>query len=67
MSMLDDLRGKFQSTEKQVDVDTNKLSQQELEYLLTLLKNVSLRGEHVEMFYELVLKLQKQYLDYPSK
>ena len=65
MSMLDDLRNKFQPIEK--PVDDNKLSQQELEYLLTLLKNVNLRGEHVEMFYELVLKLQKQYLDYPSK
>ena len=65
MSVLDDIRGKFQSTEKPVDV--NKLSQQELEYLLTLLKNVNLRGEHVEMFYELVLKLQKQYLDYQPK
>jgi hypothetical protein len=65
MSMLDDLRNKFQPTEKQVD--TNQLSQQELEYLLTLLKNVNIRGEHVEMFYELVLKLQKQYLDYQSK
>ena len=66
MSMIDDLRNKFQSPpEKQVDI--NQLSQQELEYLLTLLKNVNLRGEHVEMFYELVLKLQKQYLDYPSK
>ena len=49
MSMIDDLRNKFQSPpEKQVD--TNQLSQQELEYLLTLLKNVNLRGEHVEMF-----------------
>lgn len=65
MSMLDDLRNKLQPTEKQVDI--NKLSQQELEYLLTTLKNVNLRGEHVEMFYELVLKLQKQYLDYPPK
>ena len=65
MSMFDDLRNKFQPTEKQVD--TNQLSQQELEYLLTLLKNVNIRGEHVEMFYELVLKLQKQYLDYQSK
>ena len=65
MSMFDDLRNKFQPTEKQVD--TNQLSQQELEYLLTLLKNVNLRGEHVEMFYELVLKLQKQYLDYQPK
>jgi hypothetical protein len=65
MSMLDDLRNKFQPTEKQVD--TNQLNQQELEYLLTLLKNVNLRGEHVEMFYELVLKLQKQYLDYQPK
>jgi len=63
--MFDDLRNKFQPTEKQVD--TNQLSQQELEYLLTLLKNVNLRGEHVEMFYELVLKLQKQYLDYQPK
>jgi len=65
MSMFDDLRNKLQPTEKQVD--NNQLSQQELEYLLTILKNVNLRGEQVEMFYELVLKLQKQYLDYPSK
>jgi hypothetical protein len=65
MSMLDNIRDKFQSADKPVDV--NKLSQQELEYLLTLLKNVNLRGEHVEMFYELVLKLQKQYLDYQPK
>jgi hypothetical protein len=63
--MFDDLRNKLQPTEKQVD--TNKLNQQELEYLLITLKDVNLRGEQVEMFYELVLKLQKQYLDYPSK
>lgn len=39
--------------------DLNKI---ELEYLLTMLKNADLKGYEIEMFYNLVLKLQNQYI-----
>jgi hypothetical protein len=39
-----------------------QLTKQEIEFLLTILKDVSIRGEHVETFYNIILKLQEQYL-----
>jgi hypothetical protein len=39
-----------------------QLTKQEIEFLLTILKDVSVRGEHVETFYNIILKLQEQYL-----
>ena len=39
-----------------------QLNEQELEFLLTLIKNTSFRGEHVELVYNTTLKLQNQYL-----
>lgn len=39
-----------------------ELTLQELEYLLSLLKNVDLKGYQVEMFYNLVVKIQSQYV-----
>ena len=42
--------------------DPNQLNVQDLEYLLNLLKSSQLRGEQVEHFYNLVIKLQNQYL-----
>ena len=56
MSILDKL--KLQSTPEPV----SQLTKQEIEFLLTILKDVSIRGEHVETFYNIILKLQKQYL-----
>jgi hypothetical protein len=48
---------------KQPDIDiTNQLNIQDLEYLLSTLKNTNLRGDQVEQFYNLVIKLQNQYL-----
>lgn len=43
--------------------DINKLNMQELEFLLNTLKQTMITGEHVEMFYNLVIKLQNQYID----
>ena len=40
----------------------NQLSVQELAYLLTTLKQVTLTGEQVEFMYNLIIKLQKQYV-----
>jgi hypothetical protein len=45
------------------DQDPNKLTQQELEYLLNTLKNTTLIGDQVEMFYNLVIKLQNQFIE----
>jgi hypothetical protein len=56
MSILDKL--KSQNTSE----PTVQLTKQEIEFLLTILKDVSIRGEHVETFYNIILKLQEQYL-----
>ena len=56
MSILDKL--KSQSAPE----PTVQLTKQEIEFLLTILKDVSIRGEHVETFYNIILKLQEQYL-----
>lgn len=56
MSILDKL--KSQSVHEPIV----QLTKQEIEFLLTILKDVSIRGEHVETFYNIILKLQDQYL-----
>jgi hypothetical protein len=56
MSIIDKL--KSQSAAE----PTVQLTKQEIEFLLTILKDVSIRGEHVETFYNIILKLQEQYL-----
>lgn len=43
--------------------DSQQLTTNELEFLLNCLKNTMLKGEQVEMFYNLVIKLQTQYID----
>jgi hypothetical protein len=40
----------------------NELSLPELEFLLTVLRNVDLKGHQVEMFYNMSLKIQNQYI-----
>jgi hypothetical protein len=42
--------------------DPNVLNKQELEFLLMLIKQSSFQGESLESLYNLVLKLQQQYL-----
>jgi len=44
-------------------VDPNKLSTQELQLILTLLKQSTIKGDQVELFYSSVIKLQNQYTD----
>jgi hypothetical protein len=43
--------------------DENKLSKEELELLINLIKKSSFLGEHIEIIYNLVLKLQNQFLE----
>jgi hypothetical protein len=41
--------------------NSKELDKVELEYLLRILSNADLKGREVEMFYNLVIKLQQQY------
>lgn len=43
-------------------LSTNELDKIEIEYLLRILGNADLKGKEVEMFYNLVIKLQQQYI-----
>ena len=56
MSILDKLKSQS-ATEPIV-----QLTKQEIEFLLMILKDVSVRGDQVETFYNIILKLQDQYL-----
>ena len=44
-------------------VNENQLSAEEIEFLLNALKTTTIMGEHVEMFYNMVVKLQNQYIE----
>ena len=55
MSLLTKIAGKVQE-------DPNALNKQEIELLLGLIKQSHFQGESLENLYNLVLKLQQQYL-----
>ena len=57
MSILD----KIISNKNNEVIDPNKLNKQELELLLIVLKNATIKGEQVEAFYNLIIKLQNQH------
>ena len=55
---------KILSESKQPIVETkNQLTHEELEFVLNSLKDVTITGSQVEMFYNLVVKLQNQYVE----
>lgn len=56
MSIIDRL--KSQSKQE----SAAQLTKQEIEFVLTIFKDVSIRGDQVEIFYNIILKLQEQYL-----
>ena len=57
MSILD----KIISNKNNEVIDPNKLNKRELELLLIVLKNATIKGEQVELFYNLIIKLQNQH------
>jgi hypothetical protein len=59
MSILD--RIKPQSQQKELAPD--QLTTQEIEVLLSMIKRTNFLGEDVEPLYNLVVKLQSQYLE----
>ena len=58
MSLINKIIGQ----QSQSTVDLNALTKQEIEFLLILIKQSSFQGESLESLYNLVLKLQQQYL-----
>lgn len=60
MSIISKLVGQASVTTTQLE---NQLTTDELEFLLNSLKDITITGIQVEMFYNLVLKLQNQYIE----
>lgn len=50
-----------QSKKETVIVDVNQLTIPEIEIILIALRDSTFKGEHVELLYNTVLKLQNQY------
>ena len=44
-------------------INSSGLEKTELEFLLKMLAEANLKGKEVEMFYNLVIKLQQQYIN----
>lgn len=56
--------GQLPTNEEQQPIE---LEVNELEFLLKVLGNCDLKGHQVEMFYNLIIKLQNQYLQKSGK
>ena len=59
MGILDKIRT-FSSSE---DQSSNQLTIQEIEVLLSMIKRTTFLGEDIEPLYNLVAKLQNQYIE----
>jgi len=44
-------------------IDNVNLDQEEIQFILIMLRNSTFKGEHVEIFYNTVVKLQNQYIN----
>jgi len=47
----------------QIELAPNQLSTQEIEVLLSMIKRTNFLGEDIEPLYNLVVKLQSQYIE----
>ena len=66
MSILDIIKSKQTTQEpiKQESLqDLNKLSGPEIDFLLRTLKTCTIKGEQVEIFYNIAIKLQNQFIE----
>ena len=64
MGILNKIISKNDKTQVQ---DPNILTVTELEFLLNTLRGTTIKGEQVEMFYNLVVKIQNQYINQTVK
>lgn len=49
--------------EKSTSPINNNLTPEEIQLILITLRNSTFKGEHVELFYNTVIKLQNQYIN----
>ena len=56
-----------QSNEIKNPISDSVLTQDEIGFLLTCLKDVTIRRDQVEQFYGLIIKLQNQYIEQQPK
>jgi len=57
------IRDRLTNSKKNNITQDSSLSKQELEFLLVLIKQVSFKGENVEILYNIVNKIQQQYIN----
>lgn len=61
------LRSSFTKSTKDDTTQNSNLSIQELEFLLVVIKQISFKGEDVEMLYNIVSKIQQQHIQNQNK
>lgn len=61
------MTGKINVTSNNNINSNNELNPQELEFLLSMIKNSTFKGEHIEVVYNTILKLQNKYLEQTKK
>jgi len=52
-----------QSKTESINSSTNDLTKDELAMMINILKEVTLKGHQVEIFYNLIVKIQNQFLE----
>ena len=60
MGLVNKLISKNEQTQAS---DPNQLTGKELELLLGILRESTIKGDQVELFYSLVIKVQNQYIN----
>jgi hypothetical protein len=61
MGLLDKIKQQNIEASQSSERDAFSLSKTEIELLLTLIRESTFKGEHVETLYTMVYKLQQQY------
>jgi len=63
MSILDRIKPPTQPQQHLKELTLDQLSTQEIEVLLSMIKRTNFLGEDIEPLYNLVVKLQSQYIE----
>ena len=61
MALIDKIRQQNIESSQSTERDDFSLSKQEIELLLTIIRDASFKGEYIEPLYALVYKLQQQH------
>ena len=61
MSLINKIKQQNIEASQSTERDAFSLSKQEIELLLTLIRESTFKGEHVETLYSMVYKLQQQH------